>query len=197
MSATNPVTIATAAAAAPAHFQAAATAGRRGLTTEGAALTDLPGFARFSRKAGAGRSSLRFGRGGHGRGVRGRVPAGGSGRFIGRILQKPRQPLGQDLSRAVHEHPGVARAGAESLGDFLERVAQALQLHGTALGDRQLAKLDRPAPLPARGGQPAREGRRLRLSASERRFARTTRRARRFPGSACAGRGSSCRYMRL
>ena len=59
----------------------------------------------------------------------------------------------------MHEHAGVARAGAQGFGDLVERVAQALQLEGTSLGDGQLCPARRPRPLPARGAPPVREGR--------------------------------------
>ena len=152
------------------------------------------GSAGSFRKEAAGRSSLRLARGGRGPGARRRDPRGGSGRFIGRILQEPGEPLGQDLSRPVHEHPGVARARAQGLGDLVERVSQAFQLERTALGDRQPPSSTATASSSSRWAASS-WGSHARLSASDGVLGRLAR-VLRPPGSACGGPDSSCRYMR-
>ena len=65
------------------------------------------------------------------------ISARDSGSFIRSGLQETSKPAARALASPMHEHPRVARAGADGLRDLVQGIAEALQLDGTPLSDRQ------------------------------------------------------------
>src|SRR5262245_54220613 len=115
----NPVAIRTAAAAAPIHFQAPRGRCKRATgAIPAGAVADRLSWILPRRARGATASAPRS------RGARTSRSTSrsslGSGWLIGFLLQKPRQARGEEFSRSVYEHAGVARACVQSQGDLFE-----------------------------------------------------------------------------